>query len=449
MGFLLASESESSKSESLKSESLKSESSKSESLKSESSKSESSKSESLKSESLKSESSKSESLKSDSSKSESSKSNIFFGDENGTIKDIIYKGNYTNENKNVSGIKNVVKKLENYIKNFPKDEEYINNKYGGIENLAIILSDKEKFKQIFFTNYNKLYIAEDIQNILQDYNENFSEEEKKNLYNDIKNNINNLNNEKLEFHLHPIKSAEEGIFRNIIKLGAYYFDNIWKYGAMHASLGLNGMIIEWDQTSLVWPTPDYSRIFNFSYEIKESFWRKLKTWIHDKLINFANFFIFLINSNWCLKTMIEKDLDDICEVCVIFNKRRQYSSHNINCQFFVEEVLNKIGVKLEFKGEMNKALKNLRAKGELEFSFKGNKFETRQDLDNFAKKINFYSLNEDEKKLLLLFKSTFESQRLCKINKTGKFENIEDEKRLITSDEAETMWKEYELSLKR
>jgi hypothetical protein len=98
---------------------------------------------------------------------------------------------------------------------------------------------------------------------------------------------------------------------------------------------------------------------------------------------------------------------------------------------------------------MDKALKNLKAKGELEFSFKGNKFETRQDLDNYAKKINFYSLNEDEKKLLLLFKSTFESQRLCKIKKTGKFENIEDEKKLITNDEAEKMWKEYELSLKK
>ena len=101
------------------------------------------------SESLKSESSKSESSKSESSKSESSKPSILFGDENGTIKDIINKGNITNENKYVSGIKNVVKKLENYIKNFPKDQEYITNKYRGIENLAIILSDKEKFKQIF------------------------------------------------------------------------------------------------------------------------------------------------------------------------------------------------------------------------------------------------------------------------------------------------------------
>ena len=40
-----------------------------------------------------SESLKSESSKSESSKSESSKPSILFGDENGTIKDIINKGN--------------------------------------------------------------------------------------------------------------------------------------------------------------------------------------------------------------------------------------------------------------------------------------------------------------------------------------------------------------------
>ena len=438
----------SSNSESSKSESSKSESSKSESLKSESSKLESLKSESSKSESSKSESSKSESLKSESSKSESSKPNILFPEENETIRNIINKGNSTNENKYDSGFKNVIIKLEDYIKKYPKDEEYINDKYGGIENLAKILSDKEKFKQIFFKEYNKLYIAEDIEKIIGEYQENFSEEEKENLYNNIKKNINNLNNEKLYFHLHPIKSAEEGFFRNIIKLGAYHLNNIWKYGAMHASLGLNGMIIEWDNTSLVWPTPDYNRIFNFTYEIKESFWGKLRKWILTQFINFSNFFISLINSNWCLKTMIERDLDDICEVCVLFNKRRYYSYNNINCQFFVEEVLNKIGVKLEFKGEMDKALKNLRAKGELELSFKGNKFETRQDLDNYAKNVDFISLEEDEKKLLILFKSTFESQRLCKIKETGKFKNFEDEKKLNTKDEAEKMWKEYELSLK-
>ncbi len=30
------------------------------------------------------------------------------------------------------------------------------------------------------------------------------------------------------------------------------------------------MIIKWDDSSLIWPTPDYKRIFSFSNEIKEN-----------------------------------------------------------------------------------------------------------------------------------------------------------------------------------
>ncbi len=97
---------------------------------------------------------------------------------------------------------------------------------------------------------------------------------------------------------------------------------------------------------------------------------------------------------------------------------------------------------------MEKALIKLRKYEELDFSFKGKKFETRHELDNFVRNIDFYSLNEDEKKLLLLFKSTFEAQRLYKINDNGNFENSEDEKKFSTTDEDQEMWKEYELITK-
>lgn len=53
-----------------------------------------------------------------------------------------------------------------------------------------------------------------------------------------------------------------------------------------------------------------------------------------------------------------------------------------------------------------------------------------------------------KKKLLLLFKSTFEVQRLYKIKDNGNFENFEDEKKFSTTDEDQEMWKEYELITK-
>ena len=358
------------------------------------------------------------------------------------------KGTPINKLKDKSGTQTVIQKIEDFINKYPKVKEDIESKFGGITNFALILSDKEKFKECFFGDYKKKYIAEDIEEIMVDYNENFSQEESKNIFKIIKNNISNLNNEKLEFHLHPIKKAENGYFSNVIKKAAYICSFVWKFGAMHASLGLNGMILEWDDSSLVWPTPDYQRIFNFSYEIKERFWRKVKIWFHYIFVPTANFFINMINSKWCLRQLIEKDLDNICETCVQFNKRRIYSGYNINCQFFVEEVLKSIGIELKFHGEMEKALTKLRKDGELDFSFKGKKFETRHELDNFVRNIDFYSLYEDEKKLLLLFKSTFEAQRLYKINDNGNFENFEDEKKFSTTDEAQEMWKQYELFTK-
>ena len=67
-----------------------------------------------------------------------------------SIKDLIEKETNNNNNIHNSGYNNVIKKLKDYTKDCPKDEEYINNKFGGIENFAEILSDKEKFKQFFF-----------------------------------------------------------------------------------------------------------------------------------------------------------------------------------------------------------------------------------------------------------------------------------------------------------
>ena len=140
--------------------------------------SESSKSDSSKSESSKFDSSKSESYKSD-SKSESSESksknrkNLIL-DENFSIDDVLKKGTPINKLKDKSGTQTVIQKIEDFINKYPKVKEDIESKFGGITNFALILSDKEKFKECFFGDYKKKYIAEDIEEIMVDYNENFS-----------------------------------------------------------------------------------------------------------------------------------------------------------------------------------------------------------------------------------------------------------------------------------
>ena len=95
---------------------------------------------------------------------------------------------------------------------------------------------------------------------------------------------------------------------------------------------------------------------------------------------------------------------------------------------------------------MKREIDYFKKSGELDFTFRGHKFDTRKRLDEYAK-LHFYTLKNDERKLLFLFKNTFEARRMAKINKkTGNFENDTDEKELGTTKEAEEMWKKFEIN---
>lgn len=344
-----------------------------------------------------------------------------------------------------SGYKNVLKKLEDNIKNNPDDKDYIIKKYNSIENLAFILSDKDAFKECYFKSYSKYEILKDIDTILDNVNTNnqdYSEKEIQMFKDNINEHIKDLNDQKLEFRLSPIEGLDNNNLRMFTNTIGDKF-GIWKYGALHSSLALNGIILEWDDSSLVWPSPDYERIIFYSQEIKESkIWSIIK-WLDKLLVEFSNVFIQFISENWKLKTILDKEIDKICEKCVEFNTRRYYSASNINCQFFVDQILQNIDVDLKFEGEMEKAIDYVKKNGKLDYIFRGYKFETRKQLDNYVKNnINFDSLSDDEKKLLFLYKTTMERSRLQKIQRK------ENQGIYETTDEAIKMWSQLEISYK-
>ena len=67
------------------------------------------------------------------------------------------------------------------------------------------------------------------------------------------------------------------------------------------------------------------------------------------------------------------------------------------------------------------------------------------NLDEYAN-INYNKLKDDEKKLLLLFKTTFELKRLQKINEKEEFQNEEDKRLYGTTVEYQNIWKNYEIN---
>lgn len=348
------------------------------------------------------------------------------------------------------GFNTVKKKLENLIKNdpnYPDYERYINDTYYNITNFALILSDAKLFKQVFFGDYRTTEICNQLDKIFKEAEQDFSEEEIKQFQQKLEKGIKSLNNQKLEFRLTPLEQLKK--FGHAAFFFANWINEIklanWNYGAFHSSLILNGYVLEWDDSSLVMPNVDYEQLVSFSFEVeKDGMIMRILKRIKRALVNFGNFIIYYINEDWLLKDIADEELNKICEVCVRFNTNRIYSGMTINCQYFVDKVLEKLGIKLEFEGEMKREFEYFKNFGELDFKFWNYKFNTRKQLDEFAK--TYYNeLKKDEKKLLLLYKSTFEANRKSRFNETTqKFINITDEEIFGTTNESKIMWEQFE-----
>ena len=129
------------------------------------------------------------------------------------------------------------------------------------------------FKITFFGGYRKYTIFHLIDELLKRAEKDFNEEEIKNFKMNVEKGILMINDNKLEFRLSPLELLSKLGLGWLIRKSAILANNHklanWKYGAFHSSLVLNGYIIEWDDSSLVIPQVDYSKLLHFSYEIKE------------------------------------------------------------------------------------------------------------------------------------------------------------------------------------
>jgi hypothetical protein len=125
---------------------------------------------------------------------------------------------------------------------------------------------------------------------------------------------------------------------------------------------------------------------------------------------------------------------------VEYNRKHSYNPLTDNCQTFFQELLKRLSISREFKGELKKVIDKLMSKGEIiDFFYKDKIFKTRKDLDDFLEEIKFDSLCQDDKILLLSYRNTYNL-----FLKTAK-KNADEEgmKKYETTDEAEKKWNEY------
>ncbi len=328
----------------------------------------------------------------------------------------------------------IKEKIENEKKDNPNLEEEIKEIYRmDVDDFILVLGDAKLFKNAFLLgNYRKYLIlnqiASDIENfkIIQD---NYDNEKKEQMIDLLINNFNkkydNLKKSKLQLFL---SSVDHPLISNAFS--RRLLSPFIKYGVMHASLLVDQIIIEWGTglcgAELV--CPSCSSELLFSIEIEE---KGILSKIKDFFVNLYHNIINFVTGRWELMDLLDDELDKIAKICVDYNITQTYNPMTNNCQKFVETILSKIGCEIKINGEMKNVLNELKKKGEIIPFYKDKKFNTRKELDDCVKDLNFEKLCLDDQKLFFSYRNFFDLY----------LKNNPDDEKYQTTKESEEMWK--------
>jgi hypothetical protein len=100
--------------------------------------------------------------------------------------------------------------------------------------------------------------------------------------------------------------------------------------------------------------------------------------------------------------MSSNKLNIIAQKCVYWNKNFYYNPLYRNCQHFIDEILEALGLKFHPEGEFEKFLNRIVKYADDRFLFQEREFLSRQDLDQYADQ-NWDKMNVWDKRLLLCY----------------------------------------------
>ena len=369
----------------------------------------------------------------------------------------------------------ILEKINNSEKSKIKAQDLANQYNISVEELAYMLGDEELYKKYLLRPiYNPLKVIESIHKELGElYNE-------RNELNDdeIREQINNINKRKKEVLGANVKfiltdiGINQGIKGSLVTSVCNFFDNRFPYGALHAGLMIDESIIQWGSgylgNEIVFPSTDLRSVL-FSIEAenpkkaekKRNFFTTLKVlatclvvgipimvyggpWgiFLGKLIATGGISYGLYSAftlSWKIKKINEDELDKIAKKCVFYNKLKFYDKFSTNCQKFVNDILKEINASFNPDGKLRDVIDQISKNGYSTFTYGETEFKSRREFDNYMKNINFKNLCDDDKKLLLCYKSLYDV-RLNIIQKEEKLRELNEEEKLekekyITNDE--------------
>ena len=309
-----------------------------------------------------------------------------------------------------------------------------------LDDFAAILGDENAFKEHFLLPYYKpIKIMDELNLLLSDIKEikdagdSMTENEFNNSIESINKRKNTLSESKLELILTECSAQNENF------LIRTFINKIYDFGVLHSAISLDGTIIEWGRgpcgQNLICPNLDIKN-FLFAFEIKakedDNFFKYIWNKIKDAGAFILNFFTSGTYGKWSLGRANDKKLDQIAKICVSYNRSKYYNPVTNNCQHFVRKILDAIESDFSFEGEFGTIIKKLENEGKIDFIFRGRTFNSREELDSFIKTIDFSKLCQNDKKLLICYKNTFDIYH----------KSDPDNEKFKSTDESNNYWRE-------
>ncbi len=172
----------------------------------------------------------------------------------------------------------------------------------------------------------------------------------------------------------------------------------FEYGAHHAALMIGDVVLEWDDSSVVVPRhKDVQPVFRANLQRHHSHWLSRVSQAQMDMTtataqhgSYGEQIKFMVDLNTEKKTLIDK----LIEVIIQYNKYRYYHVFSRNCQHFVLDAMEALGLTEPptFMGRMREYYETLRRGRRSELP---NEFPSHENLDDYIMK-NLQSLRPDD-----------------------------------------------------
>lgn len=230
--------------------------------------------------------------------------------------------------------------------------------------------------------------------------------------------VSRLRSPSVKLYLFELRTPVSRFFSKFSKLFAL------KYGALHAAIQIEDVVLQWSTSSLVIPERYYPADPVFLTDVKHrTAAAMVATDLQTQVIETVGKMDYnaQIDLQFDLAVNVEEMIENVKKVIVKYNRYRYYNVFACNCQSFVEDIMKAIGVKnvpQNLTGKLKDYFKKLTVD---KSSAIPSEFPTHQSLDDYVRTQDMTKLTQHDKEYLLCLYFQFHLEAM-KMDKHAAYE---------------------------